>query len=78
MAVIPKDCGRLAEVGFPIALQIIDLGAGHAQEGESLTGRVLATLKSHALRSPPPGARLTDSRRRATAPIPDTTPAGAG
>ncbi|HLH00490.1 MAG TPA: DUF499 domain-containing protein [Bryobacteraceae bacterium] len=37
-------------------LNVIDLGAGHASSGETLTGRVLTTLKSRALLNDSPGA----------------------
>lgn len=37
-------------------LTVIDLGAGHASSGETLTGRVLTTLKSRALLNDSPGA----------------------
>lgn len=37
-------------------LAVIDLGAGHASSGETLTGRVIATLKSRALLNDSPGA----------------------
>lgn len=37
-------------------LTVIDLGAGHASSGETLTGRVIATLKSRALLNDSPGA----------------------
>jgi hypothetical protein len=37
-------------------LTVIDLGAGHASNGETLTGRVLTALKSRALLNDSPGA----------------------
>jgi hypothetical protein len=37
-------------------LKVIDLGAGHANSGETLTGRVLTTLKSRALLNDSPGS----------------------
>jgi hypothetical protein len=37
-------------------LQVIDLGAGHASHGETLTSRVTTTLKSRALLNDSPGA----------------------
>lgn len=37
-------------------LAVIDLGAGHASSGETLTGRVVTTLKSRALLNDSPGA----------------------
>lgn len=37
-------------------LTVIDLGAGHASSGETLTGRVIATLKSRALLNDSPGS----------------------
>ena len=37
-------------------LTVIDLGAGHASNGETLTGRVITTLKSRALLNDSPGA----------------------
>jgi hypothetical protein len=35
---------------------VIDLGAGHANAGETLSGRVISTLKSRALLNESPGA----------------------
>lgn len=37
-------------------LNVIDIGAGHANQGETLTGRVITTLKSRALLNDSPGA----------------------
>jgi len=37
-------------------LNVIDLGAGHANAGETLSGRVISTLKSRALLNDSPGA----------------------
>lgn len=37
-------------------LNVIDLGAGHASAGETLTGRVITTLKARALLNDSPGA----------------------
>lgn len=37
-------------------LKVIDLGAGHSNSGETLTGRVLATLKAQGLLNDSPGA----------------------
>lgn len=37
-------------------LKIIDLGAGHSNSGETLTGRVIATLKAQGLLNDSPGA----------------------
>ena len=39
----------LADTKAADAVRVIDLGAGHSSGGESLTGRVLAALKSEAL-----------------------------
>ena len=37
-------------------VRVIDLGAGHANSGETLSGRVISTLKSGALLNDSPGA----------------------
>ena len=37
-------------------LNVIDLGAGHASSGETLTARVVTTLKTRALLNESPGA----------------------
>jgi hypothetical protein len=37
-------------------ITVIDLDAGHANAGETLTGRVITTLKSRALLNESPGA----------------------
>ena len=41
-------------------LKIIDLGAGHASSGETLCGRVISALKSHALLNESVGAGYTE------------------
>ncbi|HZR59049.1 MAG TPA: DUF499 domain-containing protein [Terriglobales bacterium] len=41
---------------------IIDLGAGHANAGETLTGRVITTLRSRALLNESPGAGYLERR----------------
>jgi hypothetical protein len=46
----------LADHKEPDGLRIIDLGAGHASNTDSLCGRVLTALKSHALLNDSPGA----------------------
>jgi hypothetical protein len=43
-------------------LTVIDLGAGHANSGETLTGRVISTLKSRALLNESPGAEYLKRR----------------
>ena len=43
-------------------LTAIDLGAGHANSGETLTGRVITTLKSRALLNESPGASYLERR----------------
>jgi hypothetical protein len=43
-------------------LTVIDLGAGHANSGETLTGRVITTLKSRALLNESPGASYLERR----------------
>jgi len=43
-------------------LTVIDLGAGHANSGETLTGRVISTLKSRALLNDSPGAGYLERR----------------
>lgn len=43
-------------------LTLIDLGAGHANSGETLTGRVITTLKSRALLNESPGASYLERR----------------
>jgi hypothetical protein len=43
-------------------LTVIDLGAGHANSGETLTGRVISTLKSRALLNDAPGAGYLERR----------------
>ena len=44
------------------AITVIDLGAGHANAGETLTGRVITTLKSRALLNESPGAGYLERR----------------
>jgi hypothetical protein len=41
-------------------LKVIDLGAGHASSGETLCGRVISALKSHALLNESVGAGYTE------------------
>jgi len=43
-------------------ISVIDLGAGHANAGETLTGRVITTLKSRALLNESPGAGYLERR----------------
>lgn len=43
-------------------ITVIDLGAGHANAGETLTGRVITTLKSRALLNEAPGAGYLERR----------------
>ncbi len=43
-------------------VSVIDLGAGHANAGETLTGRVITTLKSRALLNESPGAGYLERR----------------
>ena len=43
-------------------ITVIDLGAGHANAGETLTGRVITTLKSRALLNESPGAGYLERR----------------
>jgi hypothetical protein len=43
-------------------IAVIDLGAGHANAGETLTGRVITTLKSRALLNESPGAGYLERR----------------
>jgi Protein of unknown function (DUF499) len=43
-------------------LRTIDLGAGHASQGETLCGRVIAALKSNALLNESPGAGYLERR----------------
>jgi hypothetical protein len=44
------------------SITVIDLGAGHANAGETLTGRVITTLKSRALLNDSPGAGYLERR----------------
>jgi len=46
----------LADSTDPRGLKLIDLGAGHSSSGETLCGRVIATLKSQALLNETVGA----------------------
>jgi hypothetical protein len=46
----------LADNTDPRGLKVIDLGAGHSSSGETLCGRVIATLKSQALLNETVGA----------------------
>jgi Protein of unknown function (DUF499) len=43
-------------------LSVIDLGAGHASSGETLTARVITTLKTRALLNESPGAGYLERR----------------
>jgi hypothetical protein len=43
-------------------LNVIDLGAGHANAGETLTGRIVTTLKTRALLNESPGAGYLERR----------------
>jgi hypothetical protein len=43
-------------------ITVIDLGAGHANAGETLSGRVITTLKSRALLNESPGAGYLERR----------------
>ncbi len=43
-------------------ITVIDLGAGHSSQGETLTGRVITTLKSRALLNDSPGAGYLERR----------------
>ena len=43
-------------------LSVIDLGAGHASSGETLTARVVTTLKTRALLNESPGAGYLERR----------------
>jgi hypothetical protein len=43
-------------------LSVIDLGAGHASSGETLTARVITTLKTRALLNDSPGAGYLERR----------------
>ena len=43
-------------------ITVIDLGAGHASQGETLSGRVITTLKSRALLNESPGAGYLERR----------------
>jgi hypothetical protein len=43
-------------------ITVIDLGAGHANAGETLTGRVITTLRSRALLNESPGAGYLERR----------------
>ena len=43
-------------------LNVIDLGAGHASQGETLTARVISTLKTRALLNDSPGAGYLERR----------------
>lgn len=43
-------------------LSVIDLGAGHASSGETLTARVITTLKTRALLNEAPGAGYLERR----------------
>lgn len=46
----------IADSREPDGLKVIDLGAGHSSSGETLCGRVIAALKSHALLNESVGA----------------------
>jgi hypothetical protein len=46
----------LYETKAESGITVIDLGAGHANAGETLSGRVISTLKSRALLNDSPGA----------------------
>ncbi|HXW92955.1 MAG TPA: DUF499 domain-containing protein [Terriglobales bacterium] len=43
-------------------ISVIDLGAGHANAGETLTGRIITTIKSRALLNESPGAGYLERR----------------
>src|SRR6185437_579788 len=43
-------------------LAVIDLGAGHASSGETLAGRILATLRQRALLNDAPGASYLERK----------------
>jgi len=43
-------------------ITVIDLGAGHSSQGETLSGRVITTLKSRALLNESPGAGYLERR----------------
>ena len=43
-------------------ITVIDLGAGHSSQGETLTGRVITTLKSRALLNDSPGVGYLERR----------------
>ena len=45
-----------------LGVTVIDLGAGHSGSGETLTGRVISTLKSKALLNDSPGAGYLDRK----------------
>ena len=47
---------------YESGLLAIDLGAGHASPGETLTGRVITTLKQRALLNESPGAGYLERR----------------
>jgi len=50
----------VAEASEPDGLKVIDLGAGHSSSGETLSGRVIAALKSEALLNESVGAGYID------------------
>lgn len=50
----------LADSHEPDGLKVIDLGAGHSSSGETLSGRVIAALKSEALLNESVGAGYID------------------
>ena len=50
----------IADSGESDGLKIIDLGAGHSSSGETLSGRVITALKSHALLNVSVGAGYID------------------
>lgn len=52
----------LADHKEPDGLKVIDLGAGHASNSETLCGRVLTALKSQALLNESPGASYLERK----------------
>ncbi len=50
----------IADNKEPDGLKVIDLGAGHSSAGESLCGRIIQALKSHALLNESVGAGYID------------------
>jgi hypothetical protein len=50
------------DAGAESGIKSIDLGAGHANSGETLTGRVISTLRSRALLNDSPGASYLERK----------------